>query len=317
MATLFGYDEIFLQHRTGNHPERPARLTSILEELNRHNLLEQFLQVENTPEPDEWIKKVHNSEYIERLAEACDKELPFIDTPDSAICADSCRVARRAVAITLGACDMIMAGEADNGFCALRPPGHHAEHDRSMGFCLFNNVAIAAKYLQLHHGLKRILILDWDVHHGNGTQHTFERDATVFYGSLHQHPATLYPGTGWPNEFGEGPGRGFTLNMPLAPGDGDKECLELFRENFLSVAREFRPQFILVSAGFDGHRKDPLAELQMTEDGFNELTRQTKALAQECCGGRLLSVLEGGYHLAALSACVLGHIRLLAGYYPD
>ena len=226
MATALGYDQAFLQHRTGMHPERPARLTSIVETLRRDGLWERAVPVDGRVDPEAWIRTIHSEEYIERLDAACRAGLPFIDCPDSAICPDSCKVARLAVSVTLGACDMVMSGEVENGLVLPRPPGHHAEADRSMGFCLFNNIAIAARYLQQQHGLQRILILDWDVHHGNGTQHAFEKDPSVFYCSIHQHPATLYPGTGWPSELGEGLGRGATLNLPLPPGAGDEEFRE-------------------------------------------------------------------------------------------
>ena len=312
VATILGYDEAFLQHRTGRHVERPDRLTSIVDGLKRDGLWERLESVTHEVGPDEYIRLIHSDPYIERLADACRSGLPFIDCPDSAICPDSCEIARRAVAVTLGACDMVMAGGARNGFCALRPPGHHAEHDRSMGFCLFNNIAIAGRYLQQHHGLRRILILDWDVHHGNGTQHSFERDESVFYCSLHEHPATCYPGTGWPNEFGVGPGRGLTLNLPMEPGADDDECLDLFETNFFPVAREFRPDFVLISAGFDGHERDPLAQLNLTARSYNIMTERMMELAQQCCGGRLISLLEGGYELEALSECVSNHVdRLL------
>jgi len=311
VATLLGYDDMFLQHQTGQHPERPARLTSIIETLKQNQLYDKLVPVDQSIDPDPWILQIHSSEYVARLKSSCENGMPFIDSPDSSICPASYEVARRAVAVTLWACDLIVTGVAENGFCPLRPPGHHAEHDRSLGFCLFNNIAIACRYLQRRHGLKKILILDWDVHHGNGTQNTFLRDDSVFYCSMHQHPATLFPGTGWPDEFGEGPGRGYTLNLTMEPGASDQECLELYNDNFLPVAREFRPDFILVSAGFDGHRQDPLAQLNMTEAGFEQLIRQTKELARQYCGGRLLSLLEGGYHLGALANCVKQHIEIL------
>ena len=311
MTTLLGYDDIFLQHRTGEHPERPARLTSIMERLKRDGLFDKLKPVVNHVDPDQWIEQIHSKDYIERLRSACNDNLPFIDCPDSAICVDSYEVARKAVAITLAACDMILSGQAKNGFCPVRPPGHHAEADRSMGFCLFNNIAIASRYLQKQHGLQKILILDWDVHHGNGTQHSFEKDNTVFYCSIHQHPATLYPGTGWPNEFGEGLGRGYTLNLPLEPGAGDEQCLDFFRTNFMPVARDFNPDFVLISAGFDAHRRDPLAQLNMTEQGFDTMTAEIMDFAEKYCNGRLLSLLEGGYQLGALNNCVAQHLEVL------
>ena len=309
--TLLGYDDVFLQHRTGDHPERPARLTAIGERLKRSGLADRCLPVPQRVDPDHWIATVHSAQYIDRLAAACDSSLPFIDVPDSAICSDSLNVARQAVAVVLAACDMIVDQRAENGFCPVRPPGHHAERDRSLGFCLFNNVAIAGRYLQQEHKIPRVFILDWDVHHGNGTQHTFESDDTVFYCSLHQHPATCYPGTGWPGEIGLGPGRGTTLNLALEPGTGDQECLELFRTVVLTAARDFRPDFILISAGFDAHRKDPLAQLELSEYAFDQMTSEIKQLAQTFCRGRLLSVLEGGYHLGALANCVANHVEIL------
>ena len=311
MRTALGYDDVFLEHRTGEHPERPARLTAIMESLGRRGLVDRCMAVEAQPAPDEWIGKIHSSQYIRRLVSACQDDMPFIDCADSVICPDSYRVACRAVSMTLAACDIIVAGTVENAFCALRPPGHHAEHDRSAGFCLFNNIAIAARYLQQRHGLKRILIIDWDVHHGNGTQHSFEPDGTVFYCSLHQHPATCYPGTGWPDERGTGPGLGYTLNLPVQPGIDDQEYLEFFTSCFLAAVVDFRPDFILISAGFDGHRKDPLAQLNLSEHAYNEMTRQMKVLARQSCRGRLLSLLEGGYQLGALGNCVAEHVEIL------
>ncbi len=317
VITLFAYDDYFLQHRTGDHPERPARLTSIIQSLRRTTLWPALLQVKDQVKPDDWITLVHSPEYVERLKQACDQRLPFIDTPDSSICDDSYDVARLAVGKTLGACDLIVSGEARNGFIAVRPPGHHAEFDCSLGFCLFNNIAIAARYLQQQHGIKKILIFDFDVHHGNGTQNTFYADDTVFYGSIHQHPATLFPGTGWPNEFGDREGRGYTLNLPMEPGAGDEEFLDLFYVNFLPMAKEFKPDFVLLSAGFDGHRKDPLSQINQSEDSFIEITKAMTNFADNYCQGRLLSVLEGGYHLGALSACVISHLHNLSGYVMD
>ncbi|MBN2209773.1 MAG: histone deacetylase [Sedimentisphaerales bacterium] len=311
MPTAFGYDDLFLQHRTGQHPERPARLTAIVELLKREGLYQRLTPVSARVNPDEWINLVHTAEYIERLKDACKNDLPFIDTPDSAICPDSQQVAREAVSLVLAACDMIVAGEAKNAFCAVRPPGHHAENDRSMGFCLYNNAAVAARYLQQKQGLKRILILDFDVHHGNGVQHIFERDNTVFYCSIHQHPATLYPGTGWPDEFGEGPGRGFTLNLPLPPDTEDEDFLDAYQTNFLPMAYDFRPDFMIVCAGFDGHRRDPLAQWNLSEYAYEEITRRIVTFAETFCAGRVLSLLEGGYQLGALAQSVSVHIQQL------
>jgi len=312
MTTLLGYDEICLRHQTGNHPEQPERLVRIIGTLEQDGVWADLMEVAERVEADPWILAIHAQDYVDRLKRACRNQRRFIDCGDSAICAESYEVAREAVALTLGACEMILSDRAVNGFCPLRPPGHHAEYDRSMGFCLFNNIAIACRYLQKQHGLKRILILDWDVHHGNGSQHTFEKDDTVFYCSLHQHPRTCYPGTGWPDEKGQGPGRGYTLNLPLEPGAGDEECLEVFNNYFLNAASEFKPDFVLISAGFDGHRDDPLAQLNLSERAYEVMIEETKKVAQQYCQGRLLSLLEGGYNLEALSSCVLDHVKILS-----
>jgi len=311
MATLFGYDDVFLMHDTGEHPECPSRLSAILAALEQEDFFQNLQPVTRRVDPTDWIRKNHSDTYIDRLKKACLNNERYIDTPDSAISSNSYNVACRAVALGLAACDMIMSRQSDNGFCALRPPGHHAEYDKSMGFCLFNNIAIACRYLQQKHGLKRILILDWDVHHGNGTQHSFERSNSVFYCSLHQHHASLYPGTGRPNEIGLNAGRGYTMNLALAPGAGDDDCLEMFSRIFMPKAKEFAPDFVLISAGFDGHRNDPLAGLNLTEKSYNQMTNQIKNLAENCCNGRLLSFLEGGYDLETLGSCVAGHIRKL------
>lgn len=311
MATLLGYSDEFLRHDTGVHPERPERLSSIVEALKRAGLWDGLVPVVERVEPDEWIGEIHAAEYVQRVGRACREGQRFIDVPDSAISADSFDVARLAVSVVLAACDMIVSDVVGNGFCAVRPPGHHAEYDRSMGFCLFNNVAVACRYLQKQHGLQRILIVDWDVHHGNGTQHSFEDDETVLYCSVHQDPGTCYPGTGWAEEVGKGAGRGLTINIPMAPGATDAQCLELFGEQVLPAARRFEPDFVLISAGFDGHRDDPLAQLNLTERSYNEMTGELKSLAQAYCNGRLLSLLEGGYDLDALGRCVVGHVSVL------
>ena len=202
-----------------------------------------------------------------------------------------------------------MAGSLRNAFCALRPPGHHAESDRAMGFCLLNTVAIGARYLQGKHRLARIFIVDWDVHHGNGTQHIFYNDPNVFYFSTHQYP--FYPGTGSSEERGIGEGEGTTRNCPLAAGSGDREILAQFESALASEMAAFRPDFILISAGFDAHRDDPLAQLAVSDAGFFEMTQVVLSLAATYCNGRVVSCLEGGYHLAALSRSVEQHLRAL------
>jgi len=196
-------------------------------------------------------------------------------------------------------------------FCAVRPPGHHAEHDSAMGFCFFNNVAIAAEFLRTHFGYQRILIFDFDVHHGNGTQHLFEENAQVLYASTHQYPRTCYPGTGYANETGFGLGKGFTLNFPMPPGTSDEKYLEFFHNRIIPQFEEYKPDFILLSAGFDGHIRDPLAMLNLTENCYREITKTMRTLAEKFAGGRMVSLLEGGYDLEALALSVEAHIQEL------
>ncbi len=306
------YDDRFLEHETGaGHPERPQRLAAIRRYLERTGLWSLPTRIEPFAADNELLLTNHTREYIDRLAAACIAGRSHIDCVDSAICPRSCEVARWAVGGVIRAVDEVMTGTLKNAFCAVRPPGHHAEADRSMGFCLFNNIALAARRLIAQHGLGRVLILDWDVHHGNGTQHSFDADPRVFYCSFHQHPATLYPGTGYADERGIGEGVGTTLNIPFLPGAGDREYREAFETLFLPAARAFDPQFVLISAGFDAHRDDPLAQINLETLSFEWLSREMTAFAKATCGGRLVSILEGGYDLDALGDCASIHLRAL------
>ncbi len=305
-------DERYQLHDTGpGHPERAERLVAIDRRLATDELVkraERFKAVASDLEP---IEQIHDRAYIDRVHKECKKGLPYIDTPDSAVCTRSYEIAVLAVGGYLKLVDAVVTGKCANGFAAVRPPGHHAERDRSMGFCLFNNVAIAARHLQRKHRLGKILILDWDVHHGNGTQHSTEEDPTIFYCSLHQHPQTCYPGTGYAHENGRGKGVGTVLNIPMAPGLGNDAYREAFNKQFLPAARKFKPDFILVSTGFDAHARDPLASMNVTAEGFNDMLTATLDVADEHCGGRFVSVLEGGYNLQALAECVSDHVRIL------
>jgi acetoin utilization deacetylase AcuC-like enzyme len=305
-------DERYRLHDTGpGHPERAERLIAIDKRLKADGLDKRAERITPKPADLEPIARIHDRDYIDRVRAECKNRLQYIDTPDSAVCPKSYEIALLAVGGLLQLVDAVATGKCGNGFAAVRPPGHHAERNRSMGFCLFNNVAIAARHLQQKHKVGKVLILDWDVHHGNGTQHSFEQDPTVFYCSLHQHPSTCYPGTGWPQETGKGAGAGTVLNLPMSPGLGNDAYHEAFEKQFLPAAMKFKPDFVLVSAGFDAHARDPLASMNLTVEGFNDMLRATLDLADKHCGGHLASVLEGGYNLDALAECVADHVKIL------
>jgi acetoin utilization deacetylase AcuC-like enzyme len=304
------YGDVYLQHRTGaGHPERPERLAAIVERLGKSGLSNQLLLLRPVPAAPEWLSTVHTPAYIERVRQSCRQGAGYVDSADTPVSADSYQAALSAVGGVLAALDAVMDGRARNGFCAVRPPGHHALKDRAMGFCLFNNVAIAARYLQKQHKLARVLIVDWDVHHGNGTQAAFYQDPTVFYFSTHQSP--FYPGTGAAGERGAGKGVGFTLNVPLPAGSGDAEYAKAFEEKLRPAADAFRPDFVLVSAGFDAADGDLLGRMKLTPGGYAALTRIVKSIAERHCQGRLVSMLEGGYNLEILASSVEAHVRIL------
>lgn len=308
--TALLYDERYLLHDTGpGHPERPDRLRAIWEHLKRTDLFPSLLLLKPEPSSVESIYLVHDQDYVRRVKETCEADAPYIDSLDTAICSDSYEIALLAVGGVLRLIDAVFRGEARNGFALVRPPGHHAERDLSLGFCLFNNVAIGARYAQKNYGIRRILIVDWDVHHGNGTQHAFEDDPDVFYFSAHQYP--FYPGTGNSSEKGVGKGLGKTLNIPFPQGTGDRDYLAPFETIFLPQARDFKPELILISAGFDAHREDPLAGLALTEEVYREMTKKLKEIARVSAKERIVSVLEGGYNLEALASSVEAHLRAL------
>ncbi len=314
-VTGLALDERFQRHDTGvGHPERSERLAHLATALEKCGLTKACASVDVSPIDMTLVGRVHATQYIERAEQACEDGLPYIDVPDSAICRESYEIARLAAGAVTNAVDDVMAGRVGNAFCAVRPPGHHAERDHSMGFCLFNNVAIAARHLLDDHNLSRVLILDWDVHHGNGTQHTFEADPRVLFISLHGHPGIVYPGTGLDTERGTDAGEGFTINLPMLPPGCDEEYRRAFADTIHPAVEEFSPQFVLISAGFDAHRLDPLAPLELTTESFGWMTDEVVRAAGKHCDGRIVSVLEGGYHLEALADSVALHLtRLLAG----
>ncbi len=304
--TGFIYDEIYLKHKTGpSHPESPKRLESIVARVNKLLGTDTSLKLIKPETPDnvaQWITAIHTPQYVERVRRSCREGIEYLDSTDTPVSYESYDVALAAVGGVLTAIDKVMAGEVSNAFCAIRPPGHHALKDRAMGFCLFNNVAIAARYIQKKYKLSKILIVDWDVHHGNGTQDAFYDDPTVLYFSTHQYP--FYPGTGSKDEKGIGKGLGYTINVPFPAGTGDKEYKRVFDEILRPKALEFDPDFVLISAGFDAHKDDPLGGMNITAQGFGELTKIVKDIADNCCNGRIVSVLEGGYDLDGLADSV-------------
>ncbi|MFQ5877292.1 MAG: histone deacetylase [Acidobacteriota bacterium] len=308
-AVGFVYHQDCLAHEAGpGHPERPERVRAIRDHLERCGLLARLLAVRPDPCPVERIARVHDPAYIEALRRACRRAPARLD-PDTGVSEGSWRAALLAAGGALAACDVVVSGRARAAFSCCRPPGHHAERGRAMGFCLFNNAAIAARYLQEEHGLARILIADWDVHHGNGTQHIFEADDTVLYFSTHQAP--FYPGSGGRGERGRGAGNGLTLNVPLPAGSGDREYVRAFRAILRPAADHFRPDAILISAGFDAHRDDPLAGMRVSEAGYRDMTVVLREAAEEHCDGRIVSILEGGYDLRALGTSTEAHLRAL------
>ncbi|HIQ23073.1 MAG TPA: histone deacetylase [Planctomycetes bacterium] len=310
-ATGLAYDPVYLKHRTGlGHPERPERLRAIIRRLEETGLADHLVRIPAQPAPLEWVHRVHAPQYVERVRSSCQSGIGWVDSPDAPASSDSYEVALMAVGGVLAAVDAVVEGRVRNAFCAVRPPGHHALPNHAMGFCLLNNVAIAARYAQERHSLRRVLIVDWDVHHGNGTQEVFYRDPAVFYFSVHQHP--FYPGTGSQSERGAGEGLGYTLNVPLPSGSGDEAYQRVFEEIFEPAARRFDPDFVLISAGFDAHQDDLLGGMVVSTEQFAWMTRSVKGIAETCCRGRLVSVLEGGYELTGLAHAVEAHLRVLA-----
>jgi len=310
--TGFLYDERYQQHKTGHyHPEVPARLARVYQGIKDAGLLAKLIPIEARPADLKWIELVHDRPYIERFESACRADESVFDSPDNQMCSQTYDIAMLAVGGILEVAEQIMVGELDNAFCAVRPPGHHAETNKAMGFCYFNNVAIAARYLQNRHGIKRVGIIDFDVHHGNGTQHIFEGDSTVFYYSIHEHPSFSYPGTGREFEYGKDFGYGYTKNTPVLPGQGDEEYKRLLQRDLLPAFKGFNPEVILVSAGFDAHTDDDMSDMKLSTDGFTWIMENIVELARHSAKERIISVLEGGYSLARLPELAANHVEVL------
>ena len=304
------YDPIYLEHDTGDHPENSQRLVAMMSYLEKTEAKGKLTLLPPRQASVEELEMVHVPEYISQIKSKADGGGGRLD-PDTVMCPRSYEVALYAAGGLLTAVEAVMEGEVDSAFALVRPPGHHAIHNRAMGFCIFNNVAIAAKFALIKFNLSRVLIADFDVHHGNGTQDTFYADPKVLYFSTHQYP--FYPGTGWMDEIGIGEGEGTTVNFPMAAGWGDEEYLKAFNEVLVPVARRFQPQFILVSAGFDPHWADSLASMQVSITGFAQIVTVLKKLALELCQARLVFTLEGGYNLQVAASSVKATFDVLLG----
>ena len=306
MTTLLYFDEVFLEHDTGlGHPERSDRLRSIIEALETPRFASLTRRQPRDATVAE-IERVHRPAYVETILASVPEFGSVAVDADTVLSPGSGIAAIRAAGALLSAVDAIMAGQADRAFCAVRPPGHHAEPARGMGFCIFNNVAIGAAHALAAHGLERVAIVDFDVHHGNGTQAAFYDKPAVLFGCSHQMP--LYPGTGAPSETGSA---GTILNVPLSPGDGGAEFRTAMQGAVLPRIAAFEPDLLLISAGFDAHMRDPLAQLNLVEDDFAWATRALMDVADATCDGRVVSVLEGGYDLTGLSRSVAVHVKTL------
>lgn len=311
--TGFVYDDRYLLHDTGQfHPESPERLRAIVAHLKATGLFDKMTLIGPESAHQRWIEAVHNIRYIMLFDDACIMGLQEFEHPDNAICRDTFDVAFLAVGGVLKAIDAVMTGQVDTVFCAVRPPGHHAEIDKPMGFCYFNNVAIGARYLQQKYNIDRVAIIDFDVHHGNGTQHIFDQDPTVLYYSIHEHPSFAYPGTGREFEVGLGKGDGYTVNSPVLPGRGDDEYRRLLMQDMVPAIKRFEPQFILISAGFDAHEADLMSGTRVSTDGYDFISEVVMNLVRRYCEGKVVSVLEGGYNLDILPMLVENHIKILS-----
>jgi len=303
-------DPLYKQHDPGpGHPEQPARYDAVTRAIDDTGLLPQLQRVAVRVATEDEIALVHAREYIAKVKREIAAGAHQLSTGDTNVGRQSFEVAVRAVGGVLNAVDAVVAGKAANAFCAVRPPGHHARPDQGMGFCIFNNIAIAARYAQRKHGLAKVMIADWDVHHGNGTQDTFYRDGSVFFMSTHQSP--WYPGTGAANETGDGKGKGCTMNFPFAAGAGRTEILGVFGEQLRRASDAFQPGLVMISAGFDSRDGDPLGRFTLSDMDFTDLTKIMLEIAGTHANGRLVSVLEGGYNLGGLGAAVGAHVKAL------
>jgi acetoin utilization deacetylase AcuC-like enzyme len=329
----FAFSPRCVEHDTGpHHPERPDRIRAIARAVRQAGLIDspdpfpqfkfdsglkpppsappKLLELSAEPADERLTLLVHTHEHLRRVRHVCAVG-GALDDGDTPVSPGSDEIALLSLGLAIAAGEAVVRGTARRAFAACRPPGHHAEPHRAMGFCLFSNIAILARYLRRAHGVGKIAIVDFDVHHGNGTQAAFEEDPTILFISLHQDPRTLYPGTGYASEIGRGLGEGFTINIPLMPGSDDGDYLAAIDGQVLPALEKFAPEILLTSAGFDAHAADPLSQMLMTEEGYFALTRRLVDFADARCNGRLVSVLEGGYNLLALSRGTVAHLRAM------
>ena len=301
-------DEVFLRHVVPlYHPEQPDRLNAVMRQLQSMKALLHKVPILRATEDQ--ITACHDHAYFQLVQNEVAAGLSQLSTGDTDVCFDSFEVALFAAGGVCAMVDAVMLGEVDNGFCLVRPPGHHATRSQGMGFCLFNNIAVGARYAQQQYGCERIVIVDWDVHHGNGTQDIFYEDPSVLFFSTHQHP--FYPGTGSANERGHGPGEGYTINCPLPTGTEGLDVLKVFREELLPAVKKYKPDLVMISAGFDSRIDDPLGDWLLTDRDFKELTMLLLDCASYSANGRIVSVLEGGYNLEGLGLACAAHIDTL------
>jgi acetoin utilization deacetylase AcuC-like enzyme len=315
MSTVLLADAVYKEHKTGpGHPERPARYDAVVHALDQAGLTKSLPRIEIRPAEEDEIALCHSRDYIydvkREIASVPPGAVRELSTGDTMVSAQSFDVALKAAGGILNAVDAVVRRSASNAFCAVRPPGHHARPEQAMGFCIFNHIAIAARYAQRKHGVDRVLIADWDVHHGNGTQDIFYADGSVLFFSTHQSP--WYPGTGARTEIGEGKGKGCIMNFPFPADTGREQILPAFRDRLAHAADGFKPALVLVSSGFDSRLGDPLGRFTLSDVDFAELTEIALEIADKHAGGRLVSVLEGGYNLAGLASAVTAHVRALA-----
>ena len=309
MAVFLISDPVYRKHETGVHPENAKRLEAILGALDRdESLSNRLIRITPKPAHNEDIARCHREELVYHLESLCVRGERYVDV-DTRIGPESFEVAKLAAGAATTAVDAVMNQDGGRAFCVIRPPGHHATITNAMGFCLFNNAAIGARYAQQRYGVERVLIIDWDVHHGNGTQDIFWSDPTVFYFSTHQYP--YYPGTGAADERGDGRGEGTTLNIPLSMGTPAREHRQAFIDALHQIERGFPPDLIIISAGFDSRRGDPLGGLMLEDTDFSEMTKEVLRISEKHASGRVVGLLEGGYNLDLLGGSVKSHISAL------